>query len=344
MAQESVQPKPATPPEDPLAELSSLLMSVFEGVEPWKGEIQAGRQRNFFGALQPIEPHERGTPLPKETRYVETELPKITDGEVFLEFLTTLMAVRSARNRFTMVSLGAHFGGPLVDAALALDAINPMPCYLVGVEADPNMCAMLDEHFRENGVDPNDHWIVNSAVGDTTKPVLFTVSESRTGSNTAFGLEYQRQAVLDVINNSGQGEMVLKNIILEGTTRLVMPMDSYEGMPEANGELKFVSATTIADILNPLSFVDYLEIDIQKAEAYALEPAMEAIGRKVRWLHLGTHGNDIHEFLIELFSARGWDILINLTPWTKFETQEGSFETCDGVIFARNPSLETFIP
>ena len=162
------------PADDALAKLNAL-MGAFEGIEPWKGEVPTGRSRTFIGALSPVEAWDRGKTPPKGTSYQETHLPCVTDGETFFEWISTLLAVRSAHRKFTMVSLGAHFGGPLVNAALALQKLNPMPFSLVGVEADPNTCVALAEHFRENGIDPNDHWIINCALSDSNRPVVFPV-------------------------------------------------------------------------------------------------------------------------------------------------------------------------
>lgn len=336
-------PAQQAPAGDALAKLNDL-MAVFDGIEPWKGEVPKGRARTFIGALSPIEPWDRGKTFPDETEYQETRLPCINDGETFFEWVSTLMAIRSAQRSFTMVSLGAHYGGPLVNAALALQKLNPMPYSLVGVEADPNMCVTLGEHFRENGIDPKDHWIINCALSDSNRPVVFPVSELRPGSNSAVHSDAQRRALLDMIIRSGQSEAILKNIVLEGSTHVYIPLDSPEGTPEASAELRFVSTNTLADIFHPLAFVDYLDIDIQMAEAYALPPAIEMLSRKVRWLHLGTHGFDIHESMCEMFAAHGWENLLDFKPCTKFDTVKGPFQTCDGVLFAYNPALDGFVP
>ncbi len=51
---------------------------LFDGIEPWKGEVKKGRQRNFIGALHPIEPWDRDKTFPDETEYQETEPPSIS--------------------------------------------------------------------------------------------------------------------------------------------------------------------------------------------------------------------------------------------------------------------------
>lgn len=316
------------------------LDGLFDGIVPWKGEVKKGRQRSCIGALHPIKPWDRDKVFPDETEYQETGLPRINWGEAYFEWVSMFMAVRAARRSFTMVSLGAHFGGPLVDSALALQKLNPMPCFLVGVEADPHMCAMLDEHFRENGIDPNDHWIINCAVNDTNRPVVFPVSEMRTGANSVLRTSEERETLFDMINNAGKAPETLRNVLIEGSTQLYIPLANMEGTPEARGELRFVSAVTVADVLGPLPFVDYLEIDMQLAEEWTLPPARELLKRRVRLLHLGTHGGGLHRDMAAMFAADGWEVLVDLMPQTQFDTPEGPFTTGDGVLIAHNPALD----
>lgn len=331
-------------PEDEARLKLGHLMDLFDGIEPWKGQVKKGRRRTFIGALQPIEPWERDQTFPDETEFQETAMTKVSSGEGFFEWVSTLMAVRGARKRFTVVSLGAHFGGPLVDAALALQKLNPMPFFLVGAEADPHMFAMLEEHFRENGIDPKDHWIVNCAINDTNRPVIFPVSEIRTGSNSMLHTLEQYEFLYESIRDAGKSEETLRSVLTEASTQLYVSLDRMEGTPEARGELRFVSSLTVADMLGPLPFVDYLEIDMQHAEQWSLPPARDIMKRRVRIMHLGTHGQDLHRDLVDMFADDGWEVLVDLLPGTGFDTPEGSFRTCDGVVIAYNPALEGFVP
>jgi len=117
-----------------------------------------------------------------------------------------------------------------------------------------------------------------------------------------------------------------------------------DGTPEARGELRFVSTVTVADVLRPLPFVDYLEIDMQQAEEWTLPPARELLKRRVRLVHLGTHGGGVHRDMAEMFAADGWDVLADLTPETNFDTPDGAFTTGDGVLIAYNPLLQDYAP
>ena len=104
-------------------------------------------------------------------------------------------------------------------------------------------------------------------------------------------------------------------------------------------EIKLVSAITLADVLGPFDFLDYLESDIQQSEILVFPPYMDVVKRKVRRVHIGTHGKDVHNALLELFEMDGWQIVFNYEPNSTFESALGNFSTNDGVLTARNPNL-----
>ncbi len=310
------------------------VMRAFDGVDVWRGMVPAARSRNFLGALAPDESPTSGTISTEPSAYVEITRPASSEG--LFEFYSLLCSAREAQGCYVAVSLGAHYGGPLVDAALALRRVNPMPYRLVGIEGDRHMVAMLNQHFIENGLDPRDHCIINAVVSDSNQPVIFPTSHVRTGANSAFHLPEHRASVYQAIADAGLSEAVLKNILCVGSTGIALPL--WQGI-DAKAELEMISAITIADILGALGDVDYLEIDIQAAERYALPPAGEILGRKVRWVHLGTHGVDIHREMRDLFESWGWRVMADLLPETDYQAPDREFRTQDGVLVARNPAF-----
>src|SRR5690349_6150133 len=72
-------------------------------------------------------------------------------SEEYFELIDVIAAVRSARQQFTMVEVGAGYGRWLVRAAVALRRINPMPCLLVGIEAEPTHFQWIKDHMLDNG-------------------------------------------------------------------------------------------------------------------------------------------------------------------------------------------------
>ncbi|MDQ3378761.1 MAG: hypothetical protein M3546_00345 [Actinomycetota bacterium] len=76
--------------------------------------------------------------------------------EEYLEWIDVLEAVSNARDRFTMVELGAGWGRWLVNAAAALHHRSDDMAYcLVGVEAEPTHFRWLRQHMLDNAIEPD---------------------------------------------------------------------------------------------------------------------------------------------------------------------------------------------
>jgi hypothetical protein len=104
-------------------------------------------------------------------------------------------------------------------------------------------------------------------------------------------------------------------------------------------EIKLVSSITLNELLGPFEIVDLLESDIQQSEILVFPPFVDLLRRKVRRIHIGTHGEDVHMALHNLFADTGWDIVFSFKPNAKHESVLGNFETNDGVLTVRNPDL-----
>ena len=309
---------------------------TFAGVVPWSGEVPGGRVRNFVGVLAPTYMHEQAPP--DEPYSAAPSRPSPSDGEIFFEWYSAYQSVLSAGERYTMVSLGAHYGGPLVNAAYLLKTVRPMPFKLIGVEGDPHMCEMLRNHFAENGIAIADHCLINAVVSGDNTPVLFPTTEIRIGANYALRDPGLREGICEGIIKAGRGEQVLRGIMrdMNLATEVTIPLGGAESV---TCELEIVSAVTVSDVVSPHDVVDFLEIDIQWSEYFALPPAFELLNDKVRWIHLGTHGSDVHAIMVKLFGFHGWDIHVDLAPGTEFIAPGGTFATMDGVLSLRNPRL-----
>jgi hypothetical protein len=133
---------------------------------------------------------------------------------------------------------------------------------------------------------------------------------------------------------AGLAEQAVNNLLRYNSTGVLH--DIGAGVA---GEVKFVSAVTLADLLWPFRRVDLLEVDIQQSEIVALPPFMDLLRRKVRRIHIGTHGADVHWELHRMFESRGWQIIFSYEPNARHESALGSFETNDGVLTVRNPDL-----
>jgi FkbM family methyltransferase len=313
------------------AEVDSLLAQVI----PWSGQVPDGYTADFLGIFT------EGRLLwdskgPFGGTVVSTQLPTLASyGEAWLEVADWFFSARAATGHYVAISLGAAFGAQLVGAWKVLRAINPLPAKLVAVEPVPQNCASLRRHMAFNGIDPNEHWILQAALGADNDPLLFPVGAHGAGPSANSGDSNSkafRQTLADSFRLRGQSGRVLKNILLYNSTGVVRDLGAGY-----SGEVKFVSALKLEDVLWPFDRVDLLEVDIQSAEAQIIPPRMELLTRKVRRVHIGTHGRDIHVQLRALFSTAGWEIIFDFAPDAVHTTERGSLTLGDGVLTARNP-------
>ena len=70
-----------------------------------------------------------------------------------------------------------------------------------------------------------------------------------------------------------------------------------------------------------------------------IPPAMEALNRRVKRIHIGTHGAGIHSEIWDLFFDNEWNCEIDFPPDTHNTTPWGDFETSDGILHLSNPRL-----
>jgi hypothetical protein len=313
---------------------------VFNGVKPWSGTVPTGYLVDFLGTLTDaqfrvafgIDPAKVGGGP------VATRLPVMEDGEGWFEAVNWVEAAREARGRYVMITLGACYAAQAVGAYRALQALNPMPCKLVAVEPEPENYQWVRRHMRDNGIDPDDHWLVPLAISDRNDPVLFPVGSPGTGAQNCVSTNeaIAREVYAREIIGSGRLEEALRNLLVRNTTGLTKDL-----VPGSNfmAEIKLVSATTLADVLGPFDCVDYLESDIQQSEILVFPPYIDLLKRKVRRIHIGTHGKDVHRSLHQLFAEHGWDIVFSYEPNSSFDSPLGEFVTNDGVLTVRNPAL-----
>jgi hypothetical protein len=107
----------------------------------------------------------------------------------------------------------------------------------------------------------------------------------------------------------------------------------------AMAEIKLLSCVTLKDVIGPFDLVDYLESDIQHSEIFIFPPCLDLLHKKVRRIHIGTHGQDVHQRLHELFASDGWEIVFNFEPNATHETVLGAFALNDGVLAVKNPDM-----
>jgi hypothetical protein len=313
---------------------------IFRGITPYSGTPPKGFLVDFLGTL--IDSRFRigfgGDPESDGGSLVTTRLPVIEDGEVWFEAVNWVEAARAARDRYVMITLGACYGAQAVGAQRALSALNPMPCRLVAVEPEPDNMKWLRKHFADNGIDPDRQWLLQAAISDSNEPVYFPIGSPGSGAQNCFSTNAPeaRANYFDYFVKSGTAVQALEAILLQGTTGL--EKDLVPGM-NFKAEIKAVSSITLPDVLGPFDVVDYLEADMQQSEIVVFPPHMDILKQRVRRVHIGTHGGDVHAEIARLLRRDGWSIVFDYAPNSQFDTPLGKFSTNDGVLSAVNSSL-----
>src|SRR5579864_6274463 len=316
--------------------------NLFDGVAPWSGEVPRGYLVDFSGALTDAQFRTMFgvDPATVGGGFQTTRLPVIEDGEGWFEAANWVLAAREAKTRFVMITLGACYGAQAIGSYRVLQQLNPMPCKLVALEPVPENLEWVARHFRDNGLDPDEHWLVPHAIAADTAPILFPIGAPGSGAQNSIATNGRdaRQFYVDVFTKAGPeaANTALRNLLLHNTTGLTR--DLVPGT-DFKAEIQLVSALTLRELLNPFDRVDYLESDIQQSEIEVFPPFVDLLRRKVRRIHIGTHGKDVHWRLHDLFAENGWEIVFSFEPNARHDTVLGSFDTNDGVLTVRNPDL-----
>ena len=211
-----------------------------------------------------------------------------------------LETVIAATGSFTMIELGAGYGRWLARSALAVKRYHgDLPIKLIGVEAEPTHFQWLRVHLRDNGIDPDEHELVEAAVDAEEGEVLFYVGNPG---------KWYGQAIAESTN-------------------------------AASESIKKVRAVSLSGILRRHDSVDLVDLDVQGAELIVLKGAIAALNEKVKRVHIGTHNQDIELGRRTLFREHGWHKLNDYTCQSTELTPWGQISFGDGVQTWMNPRL-----
>ncbi|MBT3491475.1 MAG: hypothetical protein HN461_04280 [Rhodospirillaceae bacterium] len=312
---------------------------TFAATEPWQGEAPEGCFPNFLGVMTQrafvadYAPSNSLLTVNGEANL--TPAPTFNDGEIFFEQAAIHNAVMAASAQFIMVELGGGFAARTVDAHAALQRHNPLPCRFVVVEAEPTHFAWAQQHMQANGIDPDAHWLINALVGTNTQPQVFMLGEGFYGN----GIVSEADCRQLVVNLKGDitVEQVLHNLLIHGRCGVQQPYTVADGT--RNFDFGFISTMPLRDILQPLDHVDLMDVDIQGGERDVLPTAMDVINKKVRRIHLATHGAALHQEMWDLFFEHGWMCEVDYAPNSRHQSEWGSFENNDGILDLVNLDL-----
>ena len=201
---------------------------IFDDIAPFEGEAPAGIDIDFLGTVFDISlqidppPGETELSEPPPARHLKTRPPQLSDGEYYLEMIDVVEAVRAARGSFTMIELGGGYGPRCGWANSALNRLNPLPRRFVLVEPEPHLLQSARRHFRNNGIEPSEHWLVPVAVTTEGRPTLILTGKARAGLARLYGKELIDGLIRTLTENDAL-EASLRNLL--GYMRVGLTMD-----------------------------------------------------------------------------------------------------------------------
>ena len=205
-----------------------------------------------------------------------------------LEWAGSLRAVLEAHEPFVVAELGAGWAPWLVSVAAAARQRGIHRTVLIGIEGSKPHCDYAHTHFRDNGLDPDQHQLVHGVVGVKDGFALFPVLSNP-------DQDYGAAAVFKPHSPSPWARLkaAIKKVLGRPVAPLVAPTER-------------VRCYSLPTLLAGQPRVDLLHVDIQGHEAEVITAAREVLRRQVRRMVIGTHGAEIEQQLRKDLSAQGW--------------------------------------
>jgi FkbM family methyltransferase len=301
-------------PAPPLAPERQLTPDGDHGVfglyRPYSGALAEGYSYSFLGERYRAT-YGGWTPSPAGSGTV----PLPSRNEEYYEWIDILEAAAAAQGTFTFLELGAGFGRWSARAALAARQLGK-PFALGMAEPDPKHVAFIRQNMIDNGIDEDSFRIYQAVVSASRRDVLFCVGKP------------------------GHGEGWYGQHVVDDSPADAAAAGDYHGQPlyAYRDELAVaIPQIPLSAVLADYPAIDLIDMDLQGAEAEAVEEALGVLNRKVRMLHIGTHGHDIEAQLRQLLGGAGWRCVRDHACGQVNETLFGPMEFNDGVQTWLNP-------
>jgi FkbM family methyltransferase len=284
---------------------------IFRSFRPWSGWVSEGFFADWTGIKTRVDVwafSADSLEVFNKVRHEKHDVP-IT-GEHVLDWAPLARVVQESSELFRMAALGAGWGRWLA-AGSALASQVRRDYRMLGVEAEPQHFEWLLRHFRENGIAQDRYIAVNAAAIGKPGDCWF-----ESGNPQAW-----------------YGQSVRSD---------------EEDAREQGVQLRRTKGITIDGVLELLSPLDYMHMDIQGAELDFLSYRPELLDAKVRLVNIGTHSAKNEAGLRQLFTRLGWECLYDVRVGSKHRLRIGdkfvpSVKFGDGVQVWRNPRLHQFL-
>ena len=117
-----------------------------------------------------------------------------------------------------------------------------------------------------------------------------------------------------------------------------------EGVPVTapNGQsLLKVRSYGLPALMEPFDRIDLIHMDIQGAELPVVAASIADLARKVRRLIIGTHSDDIHDSLVEIFRSNGFEAEFLFPRRDLVQTDYGPIQFRDGCQVWSNRNVQS---
>lgn len=282
--------------------------SIFGKYRMWEGIVPAGYFSNCLGTFARSHywkfPDDWMAHFAKE-RY---ERPPIPADEGVIDLSCILEAADQAEDNFVMAALGAGWGRWLVCGAAAARQ-RGMRFELIGVEGEPTHFQWMLEHFRDNGIEPSDHRLIEAAAAGKRGKAWFCYGDASA---------WYGQAIVD--------------------KRTLTPGDGGE-LNHCGRLVKKIRTVDIEEVTERTNRVDCMQLDIQGAELEFLSKSPKTLNRKVKRIIVGTHSEKIEAGIRELFCGLGWLCVFDYCIDSHILAAGHDIMLGDGAQFWVNPNL-----
>lgn len=224
-----------------------------------------------------------------------------------IEWLGLLKSVKSARGEYVAIELGAGFGPWAIAGGTAARSRGIRKIKLYAVEGDPHHFRFLRQHFEDNGFNPDEHILLEAAVGVERGVAQWPVMEDTSA---------------------------------EWGSRPIMPDGDYLG--RAFERTKDIAVIPMADLIRRERHRDLVHIDVQGHEVDICRSCLDDLNERVSWIVVGTHSRKLDGDMLELMCGMDWELEhekpTKFTYYRNPKTLEG-MTLADGTQVWRNPRL-----
>ena len=233
------------------------------------------------------------------------------------EWIAVMRSVLQAKDRYRIMELGAGWGPAVVAGSVLARRRGITDIKATALEADAAHYATLRQHFLDNGFDPDEHAVMDAAVGRHSGTAKWPITDN----NAA---EYGNRP-LDTVQDSQGGEDRTQD---------------YLGRDIA--QTRDVTVVSFRSLLMSEPVWDLLHVDIQGGEVEICSDTIDLMNERAGRVCFGVHSRKLDGDLFDIFWKAGW-VLEGDTP-TRFNFNRAAqsaeaMTSVDGCQVWRNPRL-----